>query len=61
MHRSKRKSPADPQTPPPPGPLDLPRTSEVRSGVIVREVHPKAGGELESQCHLQPPSKEHKA
>lgn len=59
MHRSKRASPVDPQTLSPPGSLDLPGTSEISSGVSVREAHAKGGGELLFRSHLQPPPKEH--
>lgn len=57
MHRSQRASPADPRMLPPLGPLDLPRTSEMSSRVTVREAHPKGGGELQFQSHLQSPPK----
>lgn len=51
MHGAKRATPEDPQTPPPPGPLGLPRTSEMSPGVTVREVHPK-GDQISSLTYL---------
>lgn len=51
MHESKRATPADPQTPPPPGPLGLPKTSEMSPGVTVREAYPK-GGQISSLTYL---------
>lgn len=51
MHGSKGATPTDPQTPLLPGPLGLPRTSEMSRGVTVREVHPK-GGQVASLTYL---------